>query len=250
MCAWFDDGDDLVVAHCLAQPLQRGADGGGVVREIVIDADALILVDQFHPAFHTAERTQGFGGNTWRNTRMTGGGDCCQGVVDVVLPELRPLHLTHRDIVDADREPAAVLRHVPGVHDFAGVSFDTVFDTALAESAGASFVARTTVYHVMEMQKIIARALAKKGFSAVEVVSNCHTYYGKMTGMKTAVDMMHWMRDSTAPVTLAEERRAGKMPRGVLVDRERPEYGEAYQGLLARARDDKARLLAAGMPVP
>ena len=130
-------------------------------------------------------------------------------------------------------------------------TIEPTFDIpALAEAAGASFVARTTVYHVMEMQKIIARALAKKGFSAVEVVSNCHTYYGKMTGMKTAVDMMHWMKDATAPVTLAPERREGKMPRGVLVDRELPEYGEAYVSLLERARADKARLLAAGMPVP
>lgn len=121
---------------------------------------------------------------------------------------------------------------------------------ALAEAAGASFVARTTVYHVMEMQKIIARALAKKGFSAIEVVSNCHTYYGKMTGMKTAIDMLAWMKEATAPVTLPEARRAGKTPRGVLIDRDLPEYGEAYQQLLERAREDKARLLAAGMPVP
>lgn len=121
---------------------------------------------------------------------------------------------------------------------------------ALAEAAGAPFVARTTVYHVMEMQKIFARALSQKGFSVIEVVSNCHTYYGKMTGMKTAVDMLRWMKEATAPATLAPERREGKMPRGVLVERKAPEFGDAYQDLLERARLDKQRLLAAGMPIP
>lgn len=130
-------------------------------------------------------------------------------------------------------------------------SIEPTFDIpALATAAGASFVARTTVYHVMEMQKIVARALAKKGFSAVEVISNCHTYYGKMTGMKTAVEMLNWMKESTAPVTLDEHRREGKVPRGVLLDRARPEYGESYERLLKTAREDKARLLTAGFPVP
>lgn len=130
-------------------------------------------------------------------------------------------------------------------------TIEPAFDIcSLAEAAGAPFVARTTVYHVMEMQKIIQRALSKKGFSVVEVISNCHTYYGKMTGMKTAVDMLRWMKETTVPVTWSEERREGRMPRGVFVDREMPEYWESYQGVLERARQDKERLLAAGMPIP
>jgi 2-oxoglutarate ferredoxin oxidoreductase subunit beta len=100
------------------------------------------------------------------------------------------------------------------------------------------------------MQKIVARAMAHKGFSVIEVMSNCHTYYGKMTGMKTAVDMLRWMKETTAPVTMSEDRRVGQTPRGVLVDRQAPEYSEQYKALLERAREDKTRLLAAGMPIP
>jgi len=130
-------------------------------------------------------------------------------------------------------------------------TIEPAFDIcALAEAAGAPFVARTTVYHVMEMQRIIQRALSKKGFSVVDVVSNCHTYYGKMTGMKTAVDMLRWMKESTAPATWDDEQRQGRTPRGVFVDRELPEYWESYQQLLEKARQDKERLLAAGMPIP
>ena len=107
---------------------------------------------------------------------------------------------------------------------------EPAFDlAALAEAAGASFVARSTVYHVLELQKLLARALAKKGFSVVEVLAHCHTYHGRMTGTPQAAEMLGLLREITAPVTLDPARREGKIPRGVLVDRSRPEFGEEYR---------------------
>ena len=44
---------------------------------------------------------------------------------------------------------------------------------ALAEVAGANYVARVTPYHVWEMKRSIQEALCKKGFSVVEVYSPC-----------------------------------------------------------------------------
>ncbi len=49
----------------------------------------------------------------------------------------------------------------------------------LAIAAGAAFVARGTVYHVTELDKLIERAMSKNGFSMVEVVSYCHTTFGR-----------------------------------------------------------------------
>ena len=49
----------------------------------------------------------------------------------------------------------------------------------LAEMAGAPFVARTTAYHVGELQKYLTRAIARRGFSLVEVLVPCPTYYGR-----------------------------------------------------------------------
>ncbi|MBI4301501.1 MAG: 2-oxoacid:ferredoxin oxidoreductase subunit beta [Chloroflexi bacterium] len=112
------------------------------------------------------------------------------------------------------------------------------FDIAnLAVAAGASLVARTTVYHALEMERLIGRAIQKKGFSVVEILSNCHIHYGKMNRMSTAVEMLRWFRDKTVPIaSLQKEQGAGKIGRGMLVDRELPEYYEAYQKLVQVAQ--------------
>ncbi|MBI2907750.1 MAG: 2-oxoacid:ferredoxin oxidoreductase subunit beta [Chloroflexi bacterium] len=107
----------------------------------------------------------------------------------------------------------------------------------LAEAAGASFVARSTVFHALELEKLIRQALQKKGFSVVEVISNCHVQYGKLNEMPTAIDMLKHFRDTTITVGAAlRTGDQGKTTRGVLVDKDLPEYVEEYQKLVARAR--------------
>ena len=48
----------------------------------------------------------------------------------------------------------------------------------LAVTAGASFVARGTVFHVKQLDSLIEQAIAKNGFSVVEIMSNCHVQFG------------------------------------------------------------------------
>src|SRR3990172_4896047 len=51
-------------------------------------------------------------------------------------------------------------------------SIEPAFDVCrIAEAAGASFVARGTAYHVLELDKLITRAMQKKGFSVVEAIN-------------------------------------------------------------------------------
>jgi 2-oxoglutarate ferredoxin oxidoreductase subunit beta len=50
----------------------------------------------------------------------------------------------------------------------------------LAVCAGAVFVARGTVYHTRQLDQMIEKALLKKGFSVVEVISQCQTHYGRL----------------------------------------------------------------------
>jgi 2-oxoglutarate ferredoxin oxidoreductase subunit beta len=119
-------------------------------------------------------------------------------------------------------------------------NIDQPFDiSALAQVAGASFVARSTVAHVVEMQKLIAQALEHPGFSVVEILSNCHTYYGKMNRISTPVQFHRWFQDNTAPATLPPEKREGKITRGVLVDRVMPGYLENYVEMMERAGKEK-----------
>jgi 2-oxoglutarate ferredoxin oxidoreductase subunit beta len=117
-------------------------------------------------------------------------------------------------------------------------SIEHTFDTCkLAEAAGASYVARSTVYHVLELDKLIAKAIEKKGFSVVEAISHCHVSYGRLNEMPSPIDMLKWQRDNTIPASAARRDPAqGKVVRGVLLDRELPEYTEEYARLVARLR--------------
>ncbi len=94
----------------------------------------------------------------------------------------------------------------------------------LAQCAGAAFVARSTVYHVDELQDYIARALQKEGFSLVEAISYCHTTIGRLNRWGTAPEMMRRLKDDSITLKQAErmspEERAGKIVRGILADRD------------------------------
>ena len=106
----------------------------------------------------------------------------------------------------------------------------------LAEVAGAAFVARSTVYHTNLLEKLIGQALHKHGFSVVEVVSHCPTYFGKQMGISSPVAMMKWQRDNAIPVERAgelKEEPGQKIVIGVLIDREAPTYHDEYGKLKA-----------------
>jgi 2-oxoglutarate ferredoxin oxidoreductase subunit beta len=109
----------------------------------------------------------------------------------------------------------------------------------LAMAAGASFVARSTVYHVTELDRLIERAMRKQGFSAVEVVSYCHTTYGRVNQMKSPIQMMHRLKDSSITVQaakkLGDEVPDDRIVRGVFRDEEKPEYTELYDQVIEQA---------------
>ena len=110
----------------------------------------------------------------------------------------------------------------------------------LAMVAGAAFVARSTVYHAHELDKLIEHGLRKKGFSVIEALSYCHTTFGRLNKRGNAVDMMRVLKEDSvtlaAALELEPEERAQKMVRGVLADRDLPEYTEQYAQIIERAR--------------
>ena len=107
----------------------------------------------------------------------------------------------------------------------------------VAEAAGAPFVARSTVVHVFEMEKLMEKALQKKGFAVLEVISNCHVGYGRQNQMPAAVDMLKWMRQNTLSVGTPPDKIEGKITRGILVDKELPEYTELYEKIILKAKE-------------
>jgi 2-oxoglutarate ferredoxin oxidoreductase subunit beta len=111
----------------------------------------------------------------------------------------------------------------------------------LAVCAGAVYVARGTVYHARQLDQLIEKALLKKGFSVVEVISQCQTHFGRLNKRGNQVEMMKWQRDHAVPVekakTLSPAEMGDKFEVGVLVDREAPTYHEEYAKVRQRAKE-------------
>jgi len=109
----------------------------------------------------------------------------------------------------------------------------------LAAAAGAAFVARGTVYHVAELDKLIERAIQKRGFALVEAVSYCHTTFGRANNIKSPVAMMRQIKENSVSLSAAEklgdELPPDKIVRGVFVDEEVPELTTLYDELIEKA---------------
>jgi 2-oxoglutarate/2-oxoacid ferredoxin oxidoreductase subunit beta len=112
----------------------------------------------------------------------------------------------------------------------------------LAAAAGANYVARSTVYHALELDKFLSEAIAKEGFSVVEAVSYCHTSYGRLNKLGSAADMMRALKDNSlsqsAYERLSPEERAQntKIVRGNFVNIDRPQYTAAYSNLITQVQ--------------
>ncbi len=106
----------------------------------------------------------------------------------------------------------------------------------LTKAAGASYVARWTTAHPVQLSNSIKKGLKNKGFSFIEAVSQCPTYFGRKNKMKTAVDMMHWMKDQSVlkrkAETLDESELEGKLIIGEFQDKREPEFTEQLCKLL------------------
>lgn len=119
------------------------------------------------------------------------------------------------------------------------------FDTCeLAMAAGATYVARSTVYHVNLTADLIKEALEHKGFSFVEVISQCPIGYGRRNKMGTPSDMLKWQRDNSVNIKAAEKMKPedlqGKFLIGELLRRDdRLEYFEAYKQMRELSKQRK-----------
>jgi len=103
----------------------------------------------------------------------------------------------------------------------------------LAQAAGASFVARTTAYHTPQMEKTIMAAIEHRGFSLVEVISNCHTYYGRLNRLGDAVSMLRMFKENSVTTAkaknLSPEEMEGKYVIGTLYEDDKTEFCDEYQ---------------------
>jgi 2-oxoglutarate ferredoxin oxidoreductase subunit beta len=114
----------------------------------------------------------------------------------------------------------------------------------LAVTAGAAWVGRSTVYHATHLDQLMEQAIVKRGFAVVEVISHCHTLYGRKNKLGGPVEMMRWQKEVAVRVekaqTMTPEELAGKITIGVLTDRDLPIYTQE----LRRVREAAMAALA------
>ncbi|HJK07108.1 MAG TPA: thiamine pyrophosphate-dependent enzyme, partial [Methanocorpusculum sp.] len=103
---------------------------------------------------------------------------------------------------------------------------------AVAEAAGANYVARWTSFHVKELTAAIRAGIETPGLSFIEVMAQCPTSFGSKNKMKQVSQMIDMFRtnavlkgkadrDAAAGIPLAP----GKFVVGELVRRSNPVLG-------------------------
>ena len=121
-------------------------------------------------------------------------------------------------------------------------NIDPPFDLAnLCIGAGATYVARGHVGSGVQLERLIRGGLLHKGFAVIEVLSNCHTQFGRRNRLSDPIDLINNISQKTVNVRqaakMSKEEMAGKYPVGLLhQDEEREEFCEAYDKVIQRAQ--------------
>jgi 2-oxoglutarate ferredoxin oxidoreductase subunit beta len=116
-------------------------------------------------------------------------------------------------------------------------ALETPFDLSkLVKSAGATYVARWTTAQPVQLSNAIKKALKNRGFSFIEVISQCPTYFGRKNKMRSPIDMMKWMKEESVikrrADKLSEEELEGKIIVGEFQNIKEPEFSEKICQLL------------------
>ncbi|BAZ99061.1 2-oxoglutarate synthase subunit KorB [Methanothermobacter sp. EMTCatA1] len=115
------------------------------------------------------------------------------------------------------------------------------FDLAeLVTAAGASYVARWTTAHPLQLANSIKKGLKNRGFSFIEAISQCPTYFGRKNRMRSPVEMMKFMKENSLNRRKALKMEAdeveGKIIVGEFANRPQPELCEKICSMV----DEKA----------
>ena len=115
---------------------------------------------------------------------------------------------------------------------------------ALAESAGAAYVARWTTFHVRQLTRSMSEVLKKRGFCFIEVISPCPTLYQRRNKMGDGLDAMKFYKQVSkvkngAPASEVGLSKEGEIIVGKFVDRERPDYLDLMRAQMTQALGER-----------
>lgn len=116
------------------------------------------------------------------------------------------------------------------------------FDLArLVAVAGANYVARWSTAHPVQAARAIKTALKRKGFSFIEMLSQCPVAYGRRTEAGTAVNMLAWFKK--LPIRKKDDPLDCKTPTheemdlGVFADRKERTFLESLKEVFSNLED-------------
>ena len=127
-------------------------------------------------------------------------------------------------------------------------NFESPFNLPyLVSASGASYVARWTVLQIRQLEKAIAEAMTKPGFSFIEVIAPCPVVYGRMNKEPEGLDSMHYYQEKSVIRNGADPRDAdlelnGPILVGKFVDVQRPTLWDHLREVSSKAQEKaKAR---------
>jgi 2-oxoglutarate ferredoxin oxidoreductase subunit beta len=114
----------------------------------------------------------------------------------------------------------------------------------MAEAAGATYVARWTALHLRRVTKSIQEALAKPGFSLIEVITPCVTLYARRNRLGDGLNLLRYYYDKSVIEHGADTRTLdisyqGKLVVGKFVDKEKPTFLDRMNEHMTKVLGDK-----------
>lgn len=99
----------------------------------------------------------------------------------------------------------------------------------VAIAAGATHVSRWTTAHIKQMTKAIKKAISHKGFSYIEIISQCPVQTGRyLLGSGSPEFNLKWIKDHCVkqedPAKWDEVEAQGNIPIGDFLEVEKPEF--------------------------
>ncbi len=113
----------------------------------------------------------------------------------------------------------------------------------LVAAAGANYVARWTTAHPIQAARAIRTALERRGFSFIEILSQCPTAYGRRTKAGDSVEILKWFK--RLPVRKPDDPIDYRVPThtgidlGVFADRNGAGYVETLAQMAERVGGDR-----------
>jgi 2-oxoglutarate ferredoxin oxidoreductase subunit beta len=116
----------------------------------------------------------------------------------------------------------------------------------VAIACGATMVSRWTTAHPKQLIKAIKKAIAHKGFSYVEIISQCPVQTGRyLLGSGSPQFNLQWIKDHCVkeedPSRWAEVEAQGNIPIGDFLQVEQPEFMEEVAKMNQRVKEAQAK---------